>query len=188
MAWLEGKFGPFAHIPLAAIGWIVAIALGLGLVAGAVLLMPAVTAIEQRDRALVAFAILSGARDGALATFRLKHLDLSARSLFARIKSKAAPGQRRRPHALCGCTTRPDDAAGKRPAGRHCFRCRSACLAAGSGSASRGRAKASARCARQQRAAAAARCAGHNGAKRARRAAPALISPACRYSLPSAIQ
>jgi integrase len=45
-------------------------------------LMPAGTAIEQRDRALVAFAILSGARDGALATFRLKHLDLSARSLF----------------------------------------------------------------------------------------------------------
>jgi integrase len=45
-------------------------------------LMPAGTAIEQRDRALVAFAILTGARDGALATFRLKHLDLSARSLF----------------------------------------------------------------------------------------------------------
>jgi CysZ protein len=45
MDWLEGKFGPLAHIPLAAIGWIVAIALGLGLVAGAVLLMPAVTAV-----------------------------------------------------------------------------------------------------------------------------------------------
>ena len=33
-------------------------------------LMAAGTAIEQRDRALVAFAILTGARDGALATFR----------------------------------------------------------------------------------------------------------------------
>ena len=34
-------------------------------------LMPSATVIEQRDRALVAFAILSGARDGALATLRL---------------------------------------------------------------------------------------------------------------------
>ena len=45
-------------------------------------LMPADTAIEKRDRALVAFTILTGARDGALATFRLKHLDLKARTLF----------------------------------------------------------------------------------------------------------
>ncbi len=33
-------------------------------------LMPAETAIEKRDRALVAFTILTGARDGALASFR----------------------------------------------------------------------------------------------------------------------
>jgi integrase len=45
-------------------------------------LTPSATAVEQRDRALVAFAILSGARDGALATFRLKHVDLDARSVF----------------------------------------------------------------------------------------------------------
>jgi CysZ protein len=43
--WLEGKFGPLAHIPLAVIGAIVAIALGIGLAAGAALLMPAVTAV-----------------------------------------------------------------------------------------------------------------------------------------------
>lgn len=38
--------------------------------------MPRSTAIEWRNRALVAFALLTGARDGALASFRLKHVDL----------------------------------------------------------------------------------------------------------------
>jgi site-specific recombinase XerD len=38
--------------------------------------MPTGTSIEQRNRALVAFALLTGARDGALASFRLKHVDL----------------------------------------------------------------------------------------------------------------
>lgn len=36
--------------------------------------MPTSTAIELRNRALVAFAILTGARDGALASFKLKHV------------------------------------------------------------------------------------------------------------------
>jgi CysZ protein len=45
MSWLEGATGPMAHVPLAVLGWIVAIALGFGLFAGAVLLMPAVTAL-----------------------------------------------------------------------------------------------------------------------------------------------
>ncbi|WP_430419353.1 site-specific integrase [Phenylobacterium sp.] len=40
-------------------------------------LMPARTDIELRDRALIAFAALTGARDGALATFQLRHLDLA---------------------------------------------------------------------------------------------------------------
>ena len=39
-------------------------------------IMPAETDIELRNRALVAFALLTGARDGALASFRLKHVDL----------------------------------------------------------------------------------------------------------------
>ena len=39
--------------------------------------MPTGTAIELRNRALVAFALLTGARDGALASFRLKHVDLA---------------------------------------------------------------------------------------------------------------
>lgn len=40
--------------------------------------MPAQSVLE----ALVAFAILSGARDGAMITFRLKHLDMTARTVF----------------------------------------------------------------------------------------------------------
>ncbi len=43
--WFEAMFGPAVHSPLAVLGWIVAIALGLGLFTGAVLLMPAVTAL-----------------------------------------------------------------------------------------------------------------------------------------------
>jgi integrase len=39
--------------------------------------LPAATAIEKRNRALIAFAMLTGARDGALASFRLKHVDLA---------------------------------------------------------------------------------------------------------------
>jgi len=38
--------------------------------------MPFETDIEKRNRALVAFALLTAARDGALASFRLKHIDL----------------------------------------------------------------------------------------------------------------
>lgn len=39
--------------------------------------MPNGTAIELRNRALIAFALLTGARDGALASFKLKHVDLA---------------------------------------------------------------------------------------------------------------
>jgi len=45
LGWLEVTIGPAAHGPLAALGWIIAFALGLGLFAGAILLMPAVTAL-----------------------------------------------------------------------------------------------------------------------------------------------
>lgn len=38
--------------------------------------MPSGTDIERRNRALIAFAILTGARDGALASLKLKHVDL----------------------------------------------------------------------------------------------------------------
>ena len=38
--------------------------------------LPNETDIERRDRALIAFAILSGARDSAIVTLRLKHIDI----------------------------------------------------------------------------------------------------------------
>jgi integrase len=38
--------------------------------------MPTETEIQRRDRALVAFAILTGARDSAIVSFKLKHIDL----------------------------------------------------------------------------------------------------------------
>jgi len=43
--WLEAMIGPAAHGLLAVLGWIIAIALGLGLFTAAALLMPAVTAL-----------------------------------------------------------------------------------------------------------------------------------------------
>jgi CysZ protein len=45
LRWLEGAVGTAAHVPLAVLSWLVAIALGMGLLAGALLLMPAVTAL-----------------------------------------------------------------------------------------------------------------------------------------------
>jgi integrase len=39
--------------------------------------MPATTEIARRDRALIAFTILSGARDGAIASFKLRHIDIA---------------------------------------------------------------------------------------------------------------
>jgi integrase/recombinase XerD len=55
--------------------------------------MPTETLINRRDRAVLAFAILAGARDSAIASMRLKHVDLAARWVFqdARdVKTKAA--------------------------------------------------------------------------------------------------
>jgi CysZ protein len=43
--WLEAMFGPAVHGPLAVLGWIIAIVLGLGLLTGAAFLTPAVTAL-----------------------------------------------------------------------------------------------------------------------------------------------
>lgn len=39
--------------------------------------MPHVTEIERRDRALIAFALLTGARDNAIASFKLKHVNIA---------------------------------------------------------------------------------------------------------------
>lgn len=44
--------------------------------------MPAATGIERRDRAVVAFILLTGARDRAVASLKLKHLDIAKATLF----------------------------------------------------------------------------------------------------------
>ncbi len=43
--------------------------------------MPTETVLERRGRALIAFTLLTGARDSALASLSLKHLDVEARRL-----------------------------------------------------------------------------------------------------------
>ena len=45
-------------------------------------MMPAVTPINQRNRALVAFALLSGARVGAMASLRIKHVDMATQTVL----------------------------------------------------------------------------------------------------------
>lgn len=45
---------------------------------GVLAVMPYVTEIERRNRALIAFTLLTGVRDGALASLKLKHVDLAA--------------------------------------------------------------------------------------------------------------
>lgn len=44
--------------------------------------MPCTTAIELRDRALIAFVILTGARDGAVASAKIKHIDIAEQSFY----------------------------------------------------------------------------------------------------------
>ena len=44
--------------------------------------MPANTAIQKRDRALLAFTLLSGARDSAIASLKLKHIDFNADNVY----------------------------------------------------------------------------------------------------------
>ncbi|TAN02337.1 MAG: site-specific integrase, partial [Rhizobiaceae bacterium] len=44
--------------------------------------MPAGSDIKRRDRALIAFTLLSGARDDAIASMSIKHVDLDRRTVF----------------------------------------------------------------------------------------------------------
>ena len=44
--------------------------------------MPYGSDIEKRDRALIAFTLLTGARDSAIASMKVKHLDLTEDSIF----------------------------------------------------------------------------------------------------------
>ena len=44
--------------------------------------MPTASDVQKRDRALIAFTLLTGARDNALASMSLKHVDLARRTVF----------------------------------------------------------------------------------------------------------
>ena len=45
-------------------------------------MMPNGTDIEKRDRAPIAFTLLTGARDSAIASLKLKHIDLKAGTVY----------------------------------------------------------------------------------------------------------
>jgi integrase/recombinase XerD len=45
-------------------------------------MMPNSSAIEKRNRALIAFTLLTGARDSAIASIKLKHIDLKAGTVY----------------------------------------------------------------------------------------------------------
>jgi len=45
-------------------------------------LMPNETTIQKRDKALIAFTLLTGARDSAIASFKIKHIDLVTDSVY----------------------------------------------------------------------------------------------------------
>lgn len=44
--------------------------------------MPNATPIEKRDRALIAFTLLTGARDSAIASMKIKHVDFNADTVY----------------------------------------------------------------------------------------------------------
>lgn len=44
--------------------------------------MPSTTDVEKRDRCLIAFTLLTGARDAAIASMKLKNIDLQKRKVF----------------------------------------------------------------------------------------------------------
>jgi integrase len=46
--------------------------------------MPAQSDVEKRNRTAIAFVILTGARDGATASFKLKHIDIEAEKIERR--------------------------------------------------------------------------------------------------------
>lgn len=62
--------------------------------------MPSETLVQCRDRAIVAFLLLSGARDGSIPTFKLKHVDLAAGTLFHDTRDVKTKGAKTFPAVL----------------------------------------------------------------------------------------
>lgn len=56
--------------------------------------MPDGSDVEKRDRAIVAFTLLTGARDNAVASLRLKHVDLAAKSVFQDARDVRTKGRK----------------------------------------------------------------------------------------------
>ena len=54
--------------------------------------MPIETDLDRRDRAVIAFTLLTGARDGATASFKLKHIDITAGKLDQDAREVATKG------------------------------------------------------------------------------------------------
>ena len=48
-------------------------------------ILPHSTPIEKRDRALIAFTLLTGARDSAIASMKIKHVDITTQSIYQEI-------------------------------------------------------------------------------------------------------
>ena len=73
--------------------------------------MPCVTEIDRRNRALVAFTLLTGARDGAIASLKLKHVDIAEGRLLQDAREVRTsspkpydlvlPRRRRNPQGCC---------------------------------------------------------------------------------------
>jgi site-specific recombinase XerD len=57
--------------------------------------MPVQTPIEKRDRALIAFTILTGIRDGAMVTLRLKHVEVEQRRVVQNPNEVATKASKR---------------------------------------------------------------------------------------------
>jgi integrase len=56
--------------------------------------MPTDSTVERRDQAIIASAILTGARDGALASICLKHIDISAHARFQDAREVCTKGRK----------------------------------------------------------------------------------------------
>jgi integrase len=62
--------------------------------------MPSDTLLHCRDRAIVAFLLLSGARDGSIPTLKLKHVDLAAGTVFHDARDVKTKGAKTFPSVL----------------------------------------------------------------------------------------
>jgi integrase len=62
--------------------------------------MPSETLVHCRDRAIVAFLLLSGARDGSIPSFKLKHLDVAAGTVFHDARDVKTKGAKTFPSVL----------------------------------------------------------------------------------------